>query len=467
MRSRACTNEYQHSPEGKTMHLDETMSLQPEAQLEAQQKVALEVQLEPPLNVLLLGSGAREHAILEHLRISLRAGEMWVAPGNAGMEKYAHLVELDITNPYAVADFALAHDINLVVIGPEAPLVAGVADVVRAQGIAVFGPQAQAAQLEGSKVFAKEIMDAAGVKTASWASFDNEDAAVAYVKTSNKPFVVKADGLAAGKGVIVADTAEETLAAIKHCFAGEFGEAGATVLLEERLFGPEVSLLAITDGEVLIPLASAQDHKQIYEGDKGPNTGGMGAYSPVRSLTDDDLEAMISAEKDVIAELARRGIVYSGCLFGGFIITENGPYVLEFNARFGDPETQVVLDRLQGDLLQIMYAAATHELREDMVSWSDKFAVTVVLASAGYPGTYAKGHVIKGVGTAAAGEDVHIYHAGTARSKAGELVTNGGRVLSVTALGDTFEEARKRAYDAAELISFDGKYMRRDIGLHA
>ena len=419
------------------------------------------------INILLLGSGGREHALAVKLAESPRCGELFVAPGNGGTLEVGENVALDENDPAAVADFARETDCGLVVIGPEAPLVAGVADAVRAAGIPCFGPGAEGAQMEGSKKFSKELMSRANIPTAAYGSFTDEESAAAYVREQGAPVVVKADGLAAGKGVVVAVTVDEALGAVHECFAGAFGEAGSTVVVEECLTGPECSLLAFTDGKTVRPMATAQDHKRALEDDKGPNTGGMGVYSPVPIVTDDELAEMKRIMGATVAELAAEGIDYRGCLYGGFMLTPQGPKVLEFNARFGDPETQVVLPRLKNDLVEVMLACANQTLDQVELSWRDEWAVSVVLTSAGYPGSYEKGKVITGIEDAAAMENVTVYHAGTAVNEDGELVTSGGRVLDVTALGDTFEVARDLAYAACEKIDFEGKTLRHDIGLKA
>ncbi|MBM6774479.1 phosphoribosylamine--glycine ligase [Olsenella profusa] len=420
------------------------------------------------VDILLLGSGGREHALLAKLAESPRAGKLYVAPGNGGMNALAEPVELDIESPVDVANWAREHAVGLVVIGPEAPLVAGVADAVRSAGIPCFGPNGKAAQMEGSKKFAKQVMSRAGVPTAAYRTFTDEASCAEYVEREGAPIVIKADGLAAGKGVIVAKTTEEALEGVHECFSGAFGEAGTTVVVEETLEGPECSLLALTDGTTVVPLATAQDHKRALDGDRGPNTGGMGVYSPVPEhlVSAEELAAMVDIEKRVVAELASEGIIYSGCLYGGFMLTKDGPKVLEFNARFGDPETQVVLPRMKADLVDVFLACDSGTLSEDMVSWDDDWAVSVVLTSAGYPGSYEKGKVITGIERAEELPGVTVYHAGTAL-RDGELVTNGGRVLDVTAVAPTFEEARAQAYRACELIDFEGKTYRSDIGIRA
>lgn len=417
------------------------------------------------VDILLLGSGGREHALLLKLAESPRAGRIWVAPGNGGMCHLAQPAELDPCSPAQVAAFAKEHGVGLVVIGPEAPLVGGVADAVRAEGIAVFGPSASAARMEGSKEFAKQVMVRAGVPTAAYRSFTDERSCSDYVKALAGPCVVKADGLAGGKGVIVAQTTEQALEGVRECFLGSFGDAGSTVVVEEMLEGPECSLLALTDGSTLVPLATSQDHKRALDGDKGPNTGGMGVYSPVPILLDGEHERMVQIMQRVVDQLRADGISYSGCLYGGFMLTKEGPKVLEFNARFGDPETQVVLPRMKADLVECFLACDNGTLSEDMVSWDDDWAVSVVLTSAGYPGSYERGKVIRGVEDAGSLDGVTVYHAGTRLSEDGSLVTDGGRVLAVTAQADTFEDARNLAYQACDRISFEGKTYRHDIGI--
>lgn len=422
------------------------------------------------MNILVLGGGGREHAIAWALEKSPQCDALYVGPGNGGTAAIAQNVTS--FNPEIgseVLGFVQNHDIDMVVIGPEAPLVAGVADVLREAGITVFGPDAQGAKLEGSKTYSKQFMDANGIPTARYDSFTNEEAALSYVRELGAPIVVKADGLAAGKGVIVAETLEVAEDAVRSCFDGAFGDAGNTVVVEEFLEGPECSLLAfVTDGQAFC-MQEAQDHKRAFDGDMGPNTGGMGVYSPVPIVTDEELETMKHLMQ-VSAEATNKPPFdndYRGVLYGGFILTEEGPKVLEFNARFGDPETQVVLPLLESDLVQVMQAVAVGDASAISLSWSDKWAVCVVLASAGYPGPYEKGKVILGVSEAEELEGVQVFHAGTALNSDGELVTNGGRVLNVVALGDSFEDAQARAYEACDLINFEGKQYRTDIGKKA
>ncbi len=419
------------------------------------------------IDILILGAGGREHALLKKLAESPRAGKLWVAPGNGGMLQLAEVAPVNQEDPQGVSAWASENGIGLVVIGPEAPLVVGVGDAVRAAGIPCFGPNADAAQMEGSKKFAKEIMARANVPTASYQSFTEEAEAAAYVRSLAGPCVVKADGLAAGKGVIVANTTEEALTGLHECFNGAFGEAGNLVVVEEMLTGPECSLLALTDGTTVVPLATSQDHKRALDGDLGPNTGGMGVYSPVPILLDGELEQMTDIMQRVVDQLRSEGITYSGCLYGGFMLTKDGPKVLEFNARFGDPETQVVLPRMQADLVEAFLACDNGTLADVPISWGDNWAVSVVLTSAGYPGSYEKGKVITGIEEASAMEGVTVYHAGTALADDGSVLTAGGRVLDVTAVAPTFEAARAQSYAACEKIDFEGKTFRTDIGLKA
>lgn len=418
------------------------------------------------IDILLLGSGGREHAIAKKLAASPRCGKLYIAPGNGGTSQEGENISLDENDPTAVAAFAKDHGCGMVVIGPEAPLVVGVADAVREAGIPCFGPGAEGAQMEGSKLFSKQLMERAGVPTAAYGSFTDEQSALDYVNAQGAPLVVKADGLAAGKGVIVATELEQALDAVHECFSGAFGDAGNTVVVEEMLTGPECSLLAFTDGITVRPMATSQDHKRALEGDLGPNTGGMGVYSPVPIVTPEEHETMVAIMHQTVEQLHREGTDYRGCLYGGFMLTPAGPKVLEFNARFGDPETQVILPRLQNDLVDVMLACAEQRLDEVELSWCDDWAVSVVLTSAGYPGSYEKGKVITGIEDAEALDGVTVYHAGT-REQDGQILTNGGRVIDVTALGATFEEARNLAYAACEKIDFEGKTLRHDIGLRA
>lgn len=421
------------------------------------------------VNILVLGSGGREHAIAWALAKSPNTDELYVAPGNGGTDGIAENIALDMLDGDAVLGFVRDKEIGLVVIGPEAPLVAGVADGLRAAGVRVFGPNADGAQLEGSKAYSKEFMLANGIPTAAYARFDAAEPALAYVREQGAPIVIKADGLAAGKGVVVAETLEDAEDAVRACFDGAFGEAGSTVVIEECMTGPECSLLSFVTAGKSFPMAPAQDHKRAYDGDRGPNTGGMGVYSPVPIVTDEEMAAMVEIMDRAAAATAREPFAsdYRGTLYGGFMLTPQGPKIVEFNVRFGDPETQVVLPRLESDLVEVMCAVADGRPEDIELAWSDAWAVCVVLASEGYPGSYEKGKVILGIEEAEALDGVTVFHAGTKRNSDGELLTNGGRVLNVVALGDTFEEARERAYEACDLINFEGKQLRSDIGKRA
>lgn len=414
------------------------------------------------MRVLLLGSGGREHAIGWKLAQSNRLTKLISAPGNPGLADLGPTVSIDITDGGAVVELARSEEIDLVVVGPEAPLAAGVADALDAAGISVFGPTREGAQLESSKAFAKAVMSAAGVPTASSATFTDAEEAVAYLASIDGPYVVKADGLAAGKGVLVT---EDLLAAqgwARVCIDGKFGDAGEKVVVEQFLDGREVSVFAVCDGTGSVVLEPARDYKRLLDDDRGPNTGGMGCFSPPTDLPDDLLawtqEQVIGP---VLATMLARGIRYRGFLYVGLMLTAAGPMVLEFNCRLGDPETQVVLPRLESDLLVLLAGAASGSL-PDTLSWSDQTAVDVVLASEGYPESPVKGRAIQGVDAATALDDVLVFHAGT-RSEEGSLVTSGGRVLNVVGVGADQATARKRAYEAASSITFDGKQFRSDI----
>lgn len=420
------------------------------------------------MNVLVLGSGGREHALAWAIAKSPRLDSLFVAPGNGGTATIAKNVPLDMNDADAVIGFARSENIDLVVIGPEAPLVAGVADAIRAAGIAVFGPGAQGARLEGSKSFSKEFMLAHGLPTARYKKCTSQDEAMDYLHEVGAPIVVKADGLAAGKGVVVAEDMEEAEEAVRDCFAGDFGEAGSVVVIEEMLEGPECSMLAFLSEGKALAMPCAQDHKRAFDGDLGPNTGGMGVYSPVPCVTPELEAAMQEIMQNAAAATAKEfDDAYTGVLYGGFMLTAEGPKLLEFNARFGDPETQVIMPRLESDALEAFYMVATGKLDALDLRWTDQVAVCVVLASDGYPGSYEKGKVILGVEEAEELDGVTVFHAGTAFNQDDELVTNGGRVLNVVALADTFEDARELAYEACDKINFEGKQYRHDIALRA
>lgn len=413
------------------------------------------------MKVLVLGSGGREHALAWKLAQSPRVGKVYCAPGNGGTGRQAVNVPIAATDIPALRDFALQKGIHLTVVGPEAPLVDGIVDTFAEAGLRVFGPMKAAARLEGSKIFAKETMSAAGVPTADYAVFESADAAFAWLAEQpiDKPWVVKADGLAAGKGVLICDNRADAEAAVRQTMvAREFGSAGDRILIEERLSGYEVSLLAICAGQEFVTLAPAQDYKRIGDGDTGPNTGGMGAYSPMPTVPDELVEF---AREKVIRPILK-AVDFTGVLYSGLMITAHGPSVLEFNVRFGDPETQVVLPRLETDLFDLLEAAVEYRLGAVQARWSPRKAVSVVMASGGYPGDYVKGKPISGLEEADNLPDVTVFHAGT-REVDEQIFTNGGRVLNVTALGDTFASAIDRAYAAVRAISWDGANYRTDI----
>ena len=413
------------------------------------------------IDILLLGSGGREHALAAKLAASPRAGKLYIAPGNGGTASCGENVVLDDCDPAAVAAFAQSHGCGLVVIGPEAPLVAGVADAVRAAGIPCFGPGAEGAQMEGSKLFSKQLMERAGIPTAAYGSFTDEASALAYVREQGVPLVVKADGLAAGKGVIVATELEQAEEAVRECFGGTFGDAGNTVVIEEMLVGPECSLLAFTDGKTVRPMATSQDHKRAYDGDEGPNTGGMGAYSPLPFVTaEDERYALEKIMQPVADAMIAEGCPFEGVLYGGLMKTARGIEVIEFNARFGDPETEVVLPRLKSDIVDIFCAVA--EGRDTQLEWHDFAALGIVLASKGYPGDYEKGHEIKGLDRV----EGAVYHMGT-RADGGRILTNGGRVLFVVGKGRDLAEARRNALADVARIDCDNLFHRTDIGHRA
>ena len=418
------------------------------------------------MKILLLGSGGREHAIAKKIAASPKTEKLYVLPGNAGMADIAELVPGKATDIDFVVKFAKDNNIDLTIVGPESPLIAGVVDALEAEGLKAFGPNKAAAQMEGSKVFAKEVMDVFGVPTAGYERFTDPDKADAYIDSLDTadPIVVKADGEAAGKGVTVAKTKAEAKEAVDNIMRKKaFGASGNSLIIEEFLDGQEASFMFFADGDDFVPMVPAQDHKRAYDGDKGPNTGGMGCYSPVPVMTPElQKEIIDTIIKPTLAGLKAKNIRYRGVLYCGLALTSKGPKVVEYNARFGDPETQVVLPLLETDLLEIMLAACDGKLGSLNVKWSDKKAVCVVMASGGYPGSYEKGKEITGIADAEK-DGALVYHAGTS-IKDGKLVTSGGRVLGVTALADSFEEAIKKAYEGVEKINFDGAFSRKDIG---
>jgi len=420
------------------------------------------------MKLMVVGSGGREHALGWKLAASNLVDEMIFVPGNAGMRELGECVEADVNDAAAVTGIATARGVDLTVVGPEAPLVEGLVDHFEDQGLKAFGPTREAARLEGSKQFAKSVMDKHGVPTGRAKLFDDFDAAREYVESQSPPVVVKADGLAAGKGVIIADTTDEAVEALRLCLVDEaFGAAGRNVLVEEFMQGPEVSILSLTDGESAAHMVPSQDHKRAYDGDEGPNTGGMGAYSPVplldaateQAIHREVMEATVNAMRDEM-------IPYRGVLYGGLMLTADGFKTLEFNVRFGDPETQVVLPRLTSDLLPALLATLDGKVRELEMQWTDEYCVCVVMASGGYPGKYRKGIPITGLKAASSDAKVEVFHAGTVLDE-GKVVTAGGRVLNVVALGKDFEEARGLAYQSVEMIGFEGRHFRTDIGYRA
>jgi phosphoribosylamine--glycine ligase len=419
------------------------------------------------MNVLLIGSGGREHALAIALGASPLLTRLFAAPGNPGIGEVAQNVALDAANHSAVIAFCKAHEIDLVVIGPEAPLVAGLVDDLTAAGVPAFGPSKIAAQLEGSKGYTKDLCREFSIPTADYERFSDAEGAKAYARQRGAPIVVKADGLAAGKGVVVAESMDEAEAAIDMIFGGAFGQAGAEVVIEDFLEGKEASFFALCDGECAIPFASAQDHKRVGEGDVGPNTGGMGAYSPAPIMSD-AMSARVMAEivAPTMAGMKARGAPYRGVLFVGLMIGASGPKLIEFNARFGDPETQVMLPRLDCDLLPLLLASATGKLPQAPVALKPQSALTIVYAANGYPDSPQRGTEIQGLDNARAQADVTITHAGT-KLQGDKLIANGGRVLNVTALGEDVADARRKAYAALEMIDWPGGFYRRDIGWRA
>ena len=419
------------------------------------------------MNVLLIGSGGREHALAWKLAQSPPLDRLYCAPGNAGIAEVAECIALDIANHAAVIGFCQEGGIDLVVIGPEAPLVAGLTDDLEAVGIGVFGPSKAAAQLEGSKSFTKDLCAEYGIPTASYRRFGDAASAKAYVKTQALPIVVKADGIAAGKGVAVATTREEAHNAIDTCFSAAFGSAGASAVIEEYLEGEEASFFALIDGDTALPLATAQDHKRAFDGDRGPNTGGMGAYSPAPVMT----PKLCTRVKDeivlpTVGAMKARGTPFKGVLYAGLMIKEGAPKLIEYNVRFGDPEAQVLMMRLKSDLLPALLATAEGHLKDFAVDWHDDASLCVVMAARGYPGAHQKGSEIKGLERAAADPHVQIFHAGTRRD-GGRILADGGRVLGVTARGHDIKEAQSRAYAAVDEIDWPEGFCRRDIGWRA
>ena len=418
------------------------------------------------MKVLVVGSGGREHALVETLAASPLEPEMYAAPGNVGISRIAETVEIPVDDLVSLRDYAAENEIDLTVVGPETPLIGGISEAFWEAGLKVFGPSRAAARIEGSKVFAKELMRHAGVPTARFEAFDGEAAAIAYLRAHRDyPVVVKADGAAAGKGVTVAHTQDEAVEAVRASFGGRFGAAGERIVIEECLEGREASIFVVTDGQDILPFLPAQDYKRVFDGDEGPNTGGMGSYSPIMWMEPATYAAILEdIIRPTIHQLALIGAPYTGLLYAGVMVTETGPKALEFNCRFGDPETQVILPRLGSDLLELLLAAGNEDLAGREVVWSADKAVCVVLASEGYPDASSTGDEISGLENIPAG--VYVYHAATDEHE-GRFFTAGGRVLDVVGTGPTIIEARARAYAAVEQIHFEGKQYRTDIALEA
>jgi phosphoribosylamine--glycine ligase len=419
------------------------------------------------MNILLLGSGGREHALAWKIAASPLVTKLWCAPGNAGIAREAECVALDIADHAAVIEFCRTRAVDFVVVGPDAPIAAGIVDDLNAAGLKAFGPTKAAGRLESSKNFTKALCRANNIPTAAYEHFTDAGAAKSYIRAQGAPIVIKADGLAAGKGVVVAMTLDEALAAVDLMFGGSFGAAGAEVVVEEFLRGEEASFFALCDGEHALALATAQDHKRSFDGDRGPNTGGMGAYSPAPVMT----EAICARVMDemimpTLRALQAMGTPYKGVLYAGVMVTEQGPKLVEYNARFGDPECQVLMLRMMSDVVPALIACADGQLKNFSLRWYDDAALTVIMATKGYPGDYGKGSVIHGLDEAAKIEGVEIFHAGTA-AKEGQILANGGRVLNICATGKTVAEAQRRAYAAVDHIHWPEGFCRRDIGWQA
>ena len=421
------------------------------------------------MKVLIVGSGGREHTLAWKIRQSPFLSKLYAAPGNAGIADIAECAPVAAEDLEGLVRFAKEKEIDLTIVGPEAPLAAGLVDRFQAERLKIFGPSKAAAQIEASKIFAKELMARAGVPTAEFKVFNQASDAKHHLIESEPPFVIKADGLAAGKGVVISESAEDAVQVVANFMEKKnLGEAGSRLIIEEKLEGEELSVLVLTDGENIIPLPSAQDHKRLLDLDRGPNTGGMGAYSPCPFLSTQDFHKVLDKTvRPILQQLAKENIPYRGVLYAGLILTKNGPYVLEYNCRFGDPEAQAVLPRLRSDLLPLLLEIAEGRFPTGSLDWDERAALNVVFASAGYPGTYAKGSVVTGLEEIGGKDDVFVFHAGTARNEKGEVVTTGGRVLSVTALGETLKAAQEKAYQAVYQIRFEGAQFRKDIGRRA
>lgn len=420
------------------------------------------------MKVLVVGGGGREHALVWKIAQSPRVSKVFCAPGNAGIAQQATLVSINANDLNDLLDFALKERVDLTVVGPEEPLTRGIVDLFESKGLTIFGANQKAAELEGSKAFAKRMMKTYHIPTASYEVFEDRQQAIQYVREQGAPIVVKADGLAAGKGVILCKTVEDALEAIDQMMVKKiFGEAGRRVVIEEYLVGEEASYIALTDGKAILPLASSQDHKAVYDGDEGPNTGGMGAYSPAPVVTEEVNQRIVEKIlRPVIQGMAEEGRPYKGVIYAGLMIHNGQPKVLEFNARFGDPETQPVLMRMKGDIVPFLLACIEGTLSQCKMEWDDRASVCVVMASKGYPGNYEKGKIIRGLDEVSRLEDIFVFHAGTAL-KEGQTVTSGGRVLGVTGLGENIPRAIEKTYQAVQKISWEGVHYRRDIGKKA
>ena len=419
------------------------------------------------MNILLIGSGGREHSLVWAVSKSPLLTKLYCTPGNAGISQIAECLDMDITNHEGVIAFCRENSIDFVIIGPEAPLVDGLSDSLEKAEIAAFGPNKLAAQLEGSKGFTKDLCQEFNIPTAAYGRFTDMESALAYVREKGAPIVIKADGLAAGKGVIMAETLEQAETAIKECFEGLFGNAGTELVIEEWMIGEEASFFALVDGTSVVPMIAAQDHKRAYDNDKGPNTGGMGAYSPAPVMTEEMCQRTID---EIIIPTANaldnRGIYFKGVFYAGLMITKDGPKLIEYNVRFGDPECQVLMLRLKSDLLEALHAAAIGKLSDITLEWYDDHAMTVVMAAEGYPGSYKKGTIIKNLDEAGVHENVEIFHAGT-KASGGDITANGGRVLNISARGQSLKEAQKLAYNAIKKIDWPEGFCRSDIGWRA
>ena len=419
------------------------------------------------MNILILGSGGREHSLAWAVNQNPKCDILYCAPGNAGISKVAQCVDLNIENSSDVLKFCLDESIQFVIIGPEAPLAMGIADDLRANNILTFGPSASAAKLESSKAFTKGVCDSCNAPTAKYARFTELELAIEYVHEQGAPIVVKADGLAGGKGVIVAMTLDEAINGLKDIFSGAFGKAGAEVVIEEFMEGEEASFFILSDGKNILPIGTAQDHKRVFDGDTGPNTGGMGAYSPAPIMTKDVTSKAISQIiQPTIDEMVKRGIPYQGVLYAGFMIKDGEPKLVEYNVRFGDPECQVLMMRLGAQALDAMLACAKGELNNYKLNWADDHALTIVYAAKGYPGTYEKGSNILGLDTISESTNIQVFHAGT-KEEENNIIATGGRVLNITARGSSLKEAHRLAYETIEKIQWENGFYRNDIGWRA